>query len=141
MKENLFRSDILAIFFICTGSTLFLVSAKNKDVHFTAEELEELYLRPVSILYIGLSSTIIVSSSYFSRAILGDIRKFVNQKSGQTLQDVPFMNVVQGISIYKCSDEEFLKIKRKLKAPMILFALMAGLSGGIYNQFIRGFLL
>jgi hypothetical protein len=32
-------------------------------------------------------------------------------------------------------------MKRVLKVPMILFALMAGLSGGIYNQFIRGFLL
>jgi hypothetical protein len=76
LKENLYRSDIFALFLICTGSTLFLVSAKNEESDFTPEQLEEMYLRPASILYMSLSSTVIVSSSYFSKAILGDIKKF-----------------------------------------------------------------
>ena len=71
----------MALVLICTGSTLFLVSAKNEDVELTPEQLEDLYLRPASLLYIGLSSTIIVSSQYFSKAILGDIKKFVQTKS------------------------------------------------------------
>ena len=55
LKETLHRSDIIAITLICTGSLLFLLLAKNQDTEYTEKQLFDLYLSPLSLIFISLS--------------------------------------------------------------------------------------
>jgi hypothetical protein len=60
LKENLYKTDILAILMICLGSLLFLRIAKNNGTEYTEKELIELYLSPLSIVFILVSAMWIV---------------------------------------------------------------------------------
>lgn len=60
LKETLYKTDILAILMICLGSLLFLRIAKNNGTEYTEKELIELYLSPLSIVFILVSAMWIV---------------------------------------------------------------------------------
>jgi hypothetical protein len=55
LREPLYKSDVVGVVLISTGSTMFLISAETKEVHLTPQELQELYLRPASIIFISAS--------------------------------------------------------------------------------------
>jgi hypothetical protein len=57
------------------------VSAKAEESNLTPEQLEDLYWRPVSILYMSVSLIVMGTSAFFSKVILRDIKKFF-YKSG-----------------------------------------------------------
>jgi hypothetical protein len=52
------------------------VSAKAEESNLTPEQLEDLYWRPVSILYMSVSLIVMGTSAFFSKVILRDIKKF-----------------------------------------------------------------
>jgi drug/metabolite transporter (DMT)-like permease len=54
LNEKLLKKDILAMTFICIGSILFLTVAKNDPEEYTVSTLMDLYIRPISIVYMIL---------------------------------------------------------------------------------------
>ena len=76
LKEHLFKSDLIAIFLISLGSTLFLLQAKNDDIKYTPEQIRSMYLRPTSLIYMGISFTAIVGCLLGSKILLLKIKNF-----------------------------------------------------------------
>ena len=61
LKEPLRRWDLISILLMCVGSVLFLLVAKNDEVNYTEKQLFDLYLRPISLLFIAVSIGFIVA--------------------------------------------------------------------------------
>jgi hypothetical protein len=59
LRESLLLSDFFSICIICGGSTLFLLTAKNRDDDFSAEALYANYTRPVCLIFL-MSATVTV---------------------------------------------------------------------------------
>ena len=76
LKEQLFRSDIVAIFLICFGSTLFLLQAKNDEVKYTPDQFREMYLSRVAVVYMGLSLIVILCCLLMSKVLLLKIKNY-----------------------------------------------------------------
>lgn len=80
LREPLFKTDLIGIFMICLGSTLFLVSARNDDVLYTSDELQEIYMRPKSITFIVGSLVCLVVSLSLEKCINAKILKYYNER-------------------------------------------------------------
>jgi drug/metabolite transporter (DMT)-like permease len=57
LRETLYRSDVLAIFLICFGSTMFLVSAKNDETKYDAIQIKDKYTSYTSIIFYIVAAT------------------------------------------------------------------------------------
>jgi len=74
LNEKLYISDIIGITLIFVGSTLFLVVAKaGEEEQYSAEELQDIYLRPIALVYTSMSVLIIVGSLLTDRLIKNKI--------------------------------------------------------------------
>jgi drug/metabolite transporter (DMT)-like permease len=62
LNEKLVKKDILAMLFICIGSILFLIIAKNDTEEYTPKSLLDLITRPISIVYMALQVIYIVGA-------------------------------------------------------------------------------
>jgi hypothetical protein len=138
LKETLFRSDIIAIFLICFGSTMFLVSAKNDETKYDAATIKAKYTSQTSIIFYVLAGSSMIAAHMTSEFLKRKIANFYYEK---TAERTPLKNVIQAIQIYKSDTQEFKYFKSILRVPMILSAFTGSFMGGIYNSFMRGFLI
>lgn len=88
---------------IFVGSALFLVAAKAGDEEqYTAVELQDVYLRPVSLVYVSMSVLIVVGSLLTDRYIKNKIKEFyrgaINIDNEQTQPNLK--NIMQAMQIY-----------------------------------------
>ena len=138
LKETLLRSDILAIFLICFGSTMFLVSAKNDETKYDAAQIKAKYTSSTSLVFYVVAGSSMIFCQFTSEVLKKKIANFYFEK---TSERTPLKNIIQALQIYKSNSGEFQYYKSILKVPMILSAFTASLMGGIYNSFMRGYLI
>lgn len=95
---------------IFIGSALFLFAAKAGDEEqYTSVELQDVYLRPISLVYVSMSVMIVVGSLLTDRYIKNKITQFyraaINIDNEQTQPNLK--NIMQAMQIYKSENEEY----------------------------------
>jgi len=88
LNEKLVKKDILAMLFICIGSVLFLVIAKNDTTEYTPKSLLDLITRPISIAYMVLQLIYIIGAYKVVLAINKRIVNFVTHISTEEKEQV-----------------------------------------------------
>ena len=74
--------------FICIGSILFLIVAKNDPEEYTVKTLLDLYTRPITIVYVALQIIYIIMTYKIATAINKRILNFVTHiSSGEILNN------------------------------------------------------
>ena len=86
LKEPILRSDMIAIALICTGSILFLSFAKNQEIKLTEKKLFQLYLRPLSVIYICLSIAFIIFVYWLDKTFKQTLKAFYENISDKLLE-------------------------------------------------------
>ena len=91
LNEKLVKKDILAMLFICIGSILFLIIAKNDPEEYTPKSLLDLITRPISIVYMVLQLIYIIGAYKVAQAINKRVFNFIthistDEKEGQVKQ-------------------------------------------------------
>ena len=81
LKEKLVKKDIVAMTFICIGSILFLIVAKNDPEEYTVKTLLDLYFRPISLVYVALQIIYIIMTYKIASGINRRILNFVTHIS------------------------------------------------------------
>jgi len=87
---------------------LFLVVAKaGEEEQYSAEELQDIYLRPIALVYTSMSVLVIVGSLVTDRLIKNKIQAFyssaINIDNEQTQPQLK--NIIQAMQIYQSDNQ------------------------------------
>lgn len=119
--------------------------AKNEDTVYTETELFALYYRPVSLLYVFISTSFIIWVFYFDKQIKQKAFELYAavSKNDEPLKNVkPIICAIQIIdidSVAKLNKGQYVKFKKSINFPMILMATVSGLVGALQGSVTKGF--
>lgn len=76
LKESIQQSDVISLALISAGCTLFMLTAKASDQTYSQSELLDLFMRPISVIFISISAVFILSSFAFEEKVLRELKQF-----------------------------------------------------------------
>lgn len=144
LKEPLRRWDLISIMLICVGSILFLLVAKNDEVNYSEKQLLDLYLRPISLLFITLSIAFIVAVYWHFMIYKKQLLQLFKDSDKDGEEEPVSKNILDAVnalneSVFaKIYNGKYRWLKSQLKIPMTLMSIVAGLVGGLQSSFMRG---
>ena len=153
LKEKLLKKDMVAMVFICIGSILFLMIAKNDPEAYTPKSLLDLITRPISIVYIALNLIYIFGAYKVAQAINRRVFNCIThisteEKEGQVRQSSkPSIKVMSSsldfvkrkiITKISLTNNNFKNLKHDIKTPMVLLSIAAGVVAGLAAAFVKG---
>lgn len=62
LKEKFYPSDSLSLVLIATGCTMFMLEGKASDNHYTDAQLQAIYIRPTSIIFLSIVLLFVIFS-------------------------------------------------------------------------------
>jgi len=157
LNEKIVKKDILAMLFICIGSILFLIIAKNDPEEYTPKSLLDLITRPISIAYMVLQLIYIIGAYKVVQAINKRIFNFITHISTEEKEQVKqssskpkhnkfsvkvmntSLDLVKRKIFNKISiNQNFQNLKRDIKTPMALMSIAAGVVAGLASALLKG---
>jgi drug/metabolite transporter (DMT)-like permease len=152
LNEKLVKKDILAMLFICIGSILFLIIAKNDPEEYTPKSLLDLITRPISIAYMALQLIYIIGAYKVVQAINKRIFNFIthistdDEKEQVKESSKPSVKVMcTSLELVKrkifnkiSTNHNFQNLKRDIKTPMALMSIAAGVVAGLASALLKG---
>lgn len=139
LNEKLYKSDIVAILLLISGSLIFVFSARPTDIVIKDdEELLRLYLSTRSLMFWTVSLILILWSNCKDYQAKNKLYEYVGslQKDDQTIQ---IMDVVYNRRDDLKNAGEIKVIRETLRTPMLLLPLTTALLGGLLGSLFRGF--